>query len=341
MSVAARLRLLFAICLLLVTGCGAGAQTPHAPPPAPKPLHRGPLTDFVAAAGLRWMVVGRPAELAADPGLEKALSPLIPPVRLAAYARGTGVDLTHTPSALVAGFDYATLYMAETPGENLAVQQDFVARLVSGPVETTPHADLHFIQGVVGQTPETMVRIAGQLVAVSVGDPTPARVVEAYARGLLKRSPTALGGAALSTLPPDLGKAPLAFYAPGPFGHEWVGGAHGLLDAALAVAITAKPLPGGRLEADVVMSGDWGPDSTRRLMATWKDLAGSSTGKLLGFDAPASAPVVSTTRKLLELRVELELVPLVEGLHAAVEADVQDMLDIPPAVPSGRPPRKP
>ncbi len=290
------------------------------------------------------MVVGRPAELAADPELAKALSPLIPPVRLVAYAKGTGVDLTRTRSALVAGFDYSTLYMAETPGDNLAVQQAFVARLVSGPVETTPHADLHYVQGVIGTTPETLVRIAGQLVAVAVGDPTPARVVEAYAMGKLKRSPTAFHGAALSTLPAALGNAPLAFYAPGPFGNEWASGAHGLLDAALAVAITAKPLPDGELEADVVLSGDWtaeGSDSTRRLLATWEDLAGSSTGKLLGFDNPASAPVISTTPKLLELEVHLRLGPLVDGLHAAVAADVQQMLDISPRKPTGGPRNSP
>ncbi len=343
MSVAARFQLLFAICLLLVTGCGGTQAAPKAPRPPPPPLHHGPLTDFVAAAGLRWMVVGRPAELAADPDLVKALSPLIPAARLAGYARGTGIDLTRTPSALVAGSDYSTLYMAETAGDNSAVQQAFVERLVSGPVEKRPHPDLHFVQGVIGRTPETLVRLRGQLVAVAVGDPTPALVVEAYALERLKRSPAALRGAALSTLPSDPGDAPLVFYAPGPFGHEWVGGAHGLLDAALAVAISVKPLSGQRLQADVVLSGDWaseGPDSTSRLLATWEDLAHSSTGKLLGFNDPAAAPIISTTPKLLKLRVELRLGPLVSGLHAAVAADVAEMLDIPSA-PAGKPARQP
>lgn len=281
------------------------------------------------------MIVGHPSEIAAQPDLVKALSPLIPKARLAAYAQGTGVDLTHTESALVAGFDYSTLYMAQTTGNNTAVQKDFVERLVSGPVEKTPHPDLHFVQGVVGRTPETLVRIRGRLVAVSVGDPTPARVVEAYALGRLKRSPTALDGAALSTLPRKIEDAPLVFYAPGPFESEWVGGAHGLLGAALAVAISVKPLPHQRLRTQVVLSGDWasvGPDSTSRLLATWNDLAHSSTGRLLGLDDPAAAPVLSTTDKLLSLRVELRLAPLVSGLHAAVAADVQQMLDISPSL---------
>lgn len=337
---------LFHVWLLagLALGCGGTAgPAPEAPQPAPTPLHRGPLTDFVPAAGLRWMVVGRPAELAADPDLTKALAPLIGPARLAGYARGTGVDLTHTPSALVAGFDYSTLYMASTPGHNALVQGAFVARLVSGPVEKSRHPALHFVQGVIGRTPETLVRAEGQLVAVAVGDPTPARVVEAYALGRL-RSPTALRGAALSTLPGDLDKAPLRFYAPGPFTREWVGGAHGLLDAALAIAISVQPLPGKRLQATVVLAGDWaseGPDSTSRLLATWEDLAESSTGKLLGFNEPAAAAIISTTPKLLKLRVELKLEPLVNGLHAAVAADVQQMLDVPPRKPVTAPPHRP
>ncbi len=342
-----RVLLLLAACLLaaFAPGCGGGPRpAPAAPRPPPSPLHHGPLTDFVASAGLRWMVVGRPAELAADPGLEKALSPLISTARLLSYARGTGVDLTHTPSALVAGLDYSTLYMAATPGDNAVVQQAFVRRLVSGPVEKSPHRDLHFVQGVIGQTPETLVRIQHELVAVAVGDPTPARVVEGYALGRLRRSPTALRGAALSTLPKDLEEAPLRFYAPGPFKDEWVGGAHGLLGAALAVAIAIKPLPGGRLQAKLFLAGDWaseGPDTTRRLLDSWEDLAKSSTGRLLGFDNLAAAPIISSTPKLLELRVELRLAPLVDGLHAAVAADVQQMLDIPPPQPSKAAPASP
>lgn len=346
-------------CLLLVllSGCGGTPRaTARAPKPPPPPLHHGPLTDFVASAGLRWMIVGRPAALADNKAVAEALSPIIPPARLAAYAQGTGVDLTHTKSALVAGFDYSTLYMAETNGDNSVVQRAFETRLLRGAVDKKPHPDLDFVQGVVGRTPETLVRLRGQLVAVAVGDPTPTRVVEAYALKRLKRSPTALDGAALSTLPDKLAEAPIVFYAPGPFKSEWVGGAHGLLGAALAVAITVSPLPGKRVRARVVLSGDWkseGPDGPSRLLATWDDLAHSSTGKLLGLDDPAAAPVLSTSDKLLSLQVELRLAPLVDGLHAAVAADVQEMLDIssstkprgrsaaPPIAPSSTVPKPP
>jgi len=319
----------------VVAACHASPAPATAPAPtraAPGPLHRGPLLDYVPAAGLRWLVVGRPRELADTPGLVAALAPLLPPDRLDAFASVTGVDLRKTPSAVVAGFDYGTLYLAEPTGDSFLVEELFIRRLARGAIVKTPHPRLRRILGVVGQTPESLVSIRGEVVALAVGDITEARIVEAYARGKLQRSPTALRGAALSTLPATLEAAPLRFYAPGPFEGEWAGAAHGLLGAATAVGAAVVCHPPGRIELELVIAGDFSrtpADGAARLADAWVDLATSETGKLLGLDRAAAAPVVAAAADQLRLRVELGLEPVVAGLHAAVSADIWEVMGLP------------
>jgi hypothetical protein len=311
-------------------GCGGSATPKAQPKPSEAPrLHRGPLTDYVAAAGLRWMVLGRPAELAANPEFAGSVSSLFEARRLDAFAATTGVDLRRTPSALAAGFDYGTLYMAETPGNNAPVEELFMERLVRGASVERPHPDLHRVSGLVGNSPQTLIRIDGQLIAVAVGDPTPARVVEAFARRRLSRSPPALRGAALSTLPLALTREPVAFYAPGPFDSEWQAGARGLLAGTTAVGAAARPSSSRGLEVRVYLAGGWGDDANaqERLTLAWADLVTSPLGHLLGLDG-APVPLVEATAGLLSVQVELELEPLVRGLRAAVAADAREILDL-------------
>jgi hypothetical protein len=327
--------LLAAVSLLACAALGCGGTRPE-PRPRPAetpatPLHEGPLTDFVAAAGLRWMVVGRPAEIAGLSDLAPILGRIVPAERLDAYAHATGVDLRTTPSALVAGFDLATLYVGETTNTSV-VRRRFVERHVAGETVRVTHPRVELISGVVGQTPETLVVVRDRLVGVAVGDPTPARVVDAFARGRLRRSPRALEGSALSTLPSELAKAPLRFYAPGPFADEWQRGARGLLSSAFAVGCAAQPVGDGVIEAHLVLAGDLRatPDAKAAFAAAWEDLAQSSTGRLLGLHRPAGDPTVSEVGDTVRLRVRLELGPIVDGLRAATMADVWEILDLKP-----------
>jgi len=322
------LALAFAAFALL--GCAASPPARATPPPKPAPaLHQGPLSDYVAAAGLRWMVVGRPAEIANDKELSSALSPLLPAKRLDEYAKASGVDLRSLPEGLVAGFDFSTLYLAETR-DTAAVGRRFEARLVSGLDVRKPHPAVRVVSGVVGRTPETLVTVDGHIFALAVGDPTPARVVEAFARRKLERSPSALKGSALRTLPRTLDAAPVRFYAPGPFPDDWARGAHGIVGAAFAVGIAARPLGRGRIEVTLAVSGDFErtTDGVARLTASWNDLASSSTGRLLGLHRPAIEPVARDEGGVLLLRVGLDLAPMIAGLRAAVIADIWEILEL-------------
>lgn len=333
------IRRTFVVLAIVLSACGGASAPPRAKPaakPVPK-LHEGPLPDYVPAAGLRWMLVGKPRVIAADSGLAEPLELLLPERRLDAFAKSSGVDLRKAESALAAGFDFGNLYMVEAPGSVKAVQARFTERLISGAVTKRPHPELDWVTGIVGTTPETLVRVDDRFAVVAVGSPTPARVVELFALGRLKRSPNALRGSALKSLPTDeLERAPARFYAPGPFEGEWLRAAGGLLRAATALGIAAQPAGGGRIQFTVFIAGDFATkagDPAERLQHAWSDVAESGIGKLLGFNEPTSGPTVSGTPDLLRLEVELAAKPLATGLRAAVMAEVWEIFDLRPKNP--------
>lgn len=329
------MRLVAAFCLglALATGCGGSSTTPPAKPaPAPAPpLHDGPLTDYVPSAGLRWMVLGRPKELASDATLSPAIALLLPSERLDAFSKSSGVDLRKLESGLIAGFDHATLYVADARTGSTLAEERFAERLLAGTRVARPHPRIHRLTGVVGQTPETLVRIDERLIAVSVGSALPARIVQLYALGKLTKSPSALRGSALATLPvKELESSPMRFYAPGPFTGEWTQGARGLLGTATAVGIAVRPASGGRLAILLVISGSFGDgDTATRVGEAWTDLSQSGLGKLLGLDQ-AEAPRVVGTPDSVRVSVEVEALPLARGLRAAVMAEVWEFLDLAP-----------
>jgi hypothetical protein len=322
--------------VIIALGCSKGTETAPARAPQRAAVHRGPLTDFVPAAGLRWLIVGQPHEIARNPWLKEALGSLLPEARLTAYSRATGVDLRALPSGLIAGFDFGTLYMAELRSGEAEISRQFEERLIGGAAVRSPHPELRVVQGVVGQTPETLILVRGQLVAVAVGDPTPVRAVEGFATRRLKRSPPALHGSALKTLPAELNRAPIRFFAPGPFEGEWSRAGRGLLGSALALGIAARPGAQDQISVDLVLSGefrDLGPQAKERLLGAFEDLAQSSLGHLLGLNEPLAPPIVSATDQQLRLQVQLPFKSMVRGLRAAVIADVWEILDIPKPVP--------
>ncbi len=294
------------------------------PSSPPRPLPDVAPTSLVPSAGLQWMAVAHLSELAHTKALGPELSLLFPAARLDAFKRSSGVDLRAAPVALAAGFPYGTLFVVETPADNAPIEAKFAERLVEGVHREAPRKDLHVVSGVAGATPETLVRLDGRFVAVAVGDPALARAVEFFALGRL-RAPSALKGAALAGMPPTLEGAPVCFYAPGPFTDEWASGARGLLGATVGVGIGIWP-DGKALHVRAMLTGDWSDEDGARLGAAWGDLAESSMGRLFGLDQPSAPPEVSVSPHLLTLDMHLQASPLATGLHAAVAADVWEIL---------------
>ena len=207
-----------------------------------------------------------------------------------------------------------------------------------------PHPGLTRITGVIGQTPETLLTVDDRLLAISVGDPVPAKIAEAYAAERLKHSPPALRGAALSTLPELASSNVAVLFAPGPFADEWQRAAGGLLQSTVAIAITAQPIGQRQSCHDrCTLRGAWqdsAEDAARRLSAAWSTFARSSAGRLFELNEVAE---VSASPDLLRLHVELELAALVRGLRASVLADLSQILNLPPKAPksSDEKPRAP
>src|SRR6187402_2260557 len=81
----------FVCCLLALSAAACGAGVAEAPPTTVPALLRGALTDYVPAAGLRWMIAGSPAQLAREPALAPLRARWITEDRRRAFATSTGV----------------------------------------------------------------------------------------------------------------------------------------------------------------------------------------------------------------------------------------------------------
>jgi hypothetical protein len=313
---------------LLVTSLTSCSETAHSQLAAPQaaPLCHGDITDFVPAAGLRWLVVGSPRELARKSALEPLLRRWVDSGRLAAYATATGIDLLRTERALAAGFDTGTLYIADASGWVEPPERLFTERLAGSERSRHPHPQLWHVSGLVGSEPHALVRVGDDLVAVAVDDLALVRAVELRALCRLQRVPRAFDGASLSRLPLEA-RSPLelAVYLVGPLDAEWTDGG-GLLAGAEALAVTLSLLE-TELDVELVLAGRWQLGDEQRFGDVWRAFAASSLGRRLGVDHPVSAPEAHGSETLLTLRTRLEAGAFVSGFTALMLGNLSDLLD--------------
>jgi hypothetical protein len=316
--------------------CRGPAPPRAADPVEAAPLHRGPLTDYVAAAELEWLLVVDLPALRADPAGRQVLTTFVSAESADAYARATGLDLRKAGTVLVARYPLATVYLVETD-EGATIEERFAERVEEPPEARRPHPQIQSLLGVRAGYPRMLVSVRGHFVAFAVGDPTPARIAELYARGRITRATPALRGAALRDVASVVSRAPVRFYAPGPFEGAWHRGARGLLGGATALAASAE-LSGEALEVRVLLFGAWDPiEDIPRAEEAWQDLAGSAFGALVGAEELARPPRVQVHGERLELVVALRIRPLLQGLRAAVAAELREILEPPGGAPAGLP----
>jgi hypothetical protein len=320
------------LAVVAATACAAPAPAAHpAPEPEPPPLHHGPVTDYAPSAGLRWLVVVEPDTLFEQPELRQAVARLLTDDRLDDFGKASGVDPRSTSELLVAGYALGALYVVRARDRALQAAERFAARSVHGVARAEPHPDLARIDGVIGTTPQSFVRIGSDTFAVSIENPLLARTAEGFALGRFEKSPSVLRGAALSHVVDRVPPAPVRFYAPGPFTGEWARAASGVLEATLAVAMTISFERRDALRARLVLAGDFGEPAEARgaltpVLAAWERARASSLGRLLGVDQPLEGPRAGIEDGLLTFDVVLALDPLVSGLYAAVAGNVDDIM---------------
>ncbi len=336
--------------LALSIACGT-KDPPKAPAPDAPKTHLSPVEDLVPAAGLSWLVLARPREIAAHADMIVALHYFVSEERLNRFAVANGgVDLRSIDELAIAKYPDTTLYLARTHLDPARVESAFATHLGS-------------IEGRVidrkGGRDEQIVRAWGQAsdgreqlaifgidaVGLEQGKFGPLRAAELFADRRLKRASPALRAAPLSRAATLIKDAPLRAFAAGPFEGEWSKGFAGLLAATTAVGIavrlptpTPTPMPNPTptptptsvpLSFTLTLLGAWGADASaasERLLAVYGTLSSNPLGHLCGLDRPLTPPRARTEPDALILDVTLDALALARGLHLALDAQVDEIM---------------
>ncbi|XYH99060.1 hypothetical protein ACMHYB_04645 [Sorangium sp. So ce1128] len=316
--------------------CGGAPRPPARPAPPLPPLGTADLTRLLPQAGLRWLVLARPREIAAVPWLIPSIGLVAPEENLARHARATGVDLRQVREAAIASYAGAAgevrFYVARHSGDPRAIERLFRRRLTGKERRALDRPDVVRVTGDIGRAPHALVLLGPDVVGVQEGGSPlrgPARVASLYALGRLKRSPTALSGGPLAALAARFGPAPVRAFAPGPFDGELARGARGLLAGATAVGAAARPSAREGIALAIAVSGDFstsGEAASEELLLAWNELAQGSFGHLLGLDAPVEPPLATHAPDAVAVAVELSPQALARGLAAATGERIEEML---------------
>lgn len=329
---------------LAVTALGCGGPNPKPPPlPPPKPPEPdraiGPLSGLLTGAGLQWLVLVKPARLAAIEWLQQPLGRILKRERLALLARTTGIDVRRCAELTLAGYqDDVVAYLVRHRSDQTLVERRFRERLTSDVQRAEIDRQLLGLWGNIGTKPHGFAALGPDVAAFQYGGDKkrgPARIALLYAQGKLKKVPTALGGRWLGAAHRALGDAPAKLLLPGPFEDEMAAGLRGLLGGATALGAALTPTRSNSLRFDAVLTGSWPMDAPRGerpldyLRAAWLDLEKSDLGHLLHLHEPLSEPLLSAGAHDLGVAVELDAAKLFDGLAAATLDDVREFMRAP------------
>jgi len=330
---------LAALVSAVALGCGASP-----PPPNPTSVEeRLPplanterLTDLLPLAGLAWILVGRPREIASIPWLIPSIGRVVPEENLNRFAGATGMDLRQIPEAVVAGYQgpegESTVYLVRHRSDPRAIERLFRQRLTSDLRRVVERPDLIRLSGKIGRQKSVMVLIGREIIAVQHGGSMrrgPARIAALYAADKLHKSPTVLSQEPLRGLYARFGDAPARAMALGPFEGELARGARGLLAGATAIGAAARPSARERVALAIAIAGDFstsGEAASEELKRAWGELAEGSFGHLLGLDQPVEAPLLTHSPDAVALAVELDPDKLAIGLSRATKSRIDEIM---------------
>lgn len=253
-------------------GCSSsqGAHQPsHAatttPPTAPASAEPGPLprsADYVIAAGLKWLVVLDVVPLLTQLG--RVGHTWLPQANVDAFERSLGLRLSELHDVSIAGFDYSTLFVVRGKLDTRQARDKFTSRVAFEPVvRTIGYQTLY--TSTFGEDVAHFA-VADETTALwSAGDPTPIKAALLVAQGELRRSPSALRGAALELLPPACALGHAVVFVPGPIAlpADTDRDASLVLDATLALSVRAT-IESDTLVVALCWLGDWHNDGVAR-----------------------------------------------------------------------------
>lgn len=352
----------FVVALPVALGLGACGPRAPATPPAPPPteLHFTHACDLApAAGGLAWLVEAKPRAIADVPDLIPAIATVVPEARFSAFAGAHGgIDLRRIDDLCLVRYRDTTLTIAKTAIDPARVTKAYAERTTTDLLRTNLVANPPVIRlaptapGATSGTREreqlVLIGSSGILLeedaassvrsearpATESGAPmkaTPSRAAEAFLVGKLKRAAPALRGAALASTAALLEDAPLRAFLPGPFDAETGKALGGLLRAATAVGLSVR-YEGAptKLRVRLVLTGAWGDDgaaAAERLAAAVHVLSESPAGRLFGIDHPLEGPTTRALADALVLDAVIDATPLARGVHDALDADVNEIME--------------
>jgi len=324
--------------LAALAACAQVRPAPVAAAPTPSPLHLAPLSDLVAAAGLRWIADVRPRRLLADPSLIAPIAAVLPEADLEAMARARGgVDLRAADELVVAGYDGATLFLVHQVVDPARLEAAFAGRVAEVEGRAVDHGGddprgvMVRVWGGLGKAHEALVVFGREAAGLSVGGDGPLKAAELFAEARLRRARPAWQAPPLDQVAGLLGEAPIRAAVAGPFRGEWSTGLGGLLGSATGGGVALRP-EGESVRVKVVLTGAWGdraPEAVARLRATFDLLVASGLGRLLGLDRPASPPTFSATPESVALEVRFVVAPLLRGLADATRSQLEAIMRAP------------
>jgi hypothetical protein len=316
---------------LVATAC-AGVGRKGAPPASPAPAFGfDAIVDLVPAAGLVWLVEGRPRELCESTKLWPAIATMASDERAAALARHyCGIDLRRADQLAVARFPDATLGLARVPVEAAGVEAAFEARGQLG--NLTVERGITRFQTTLGGEPARVAVFGQNGAAVERGQPGPLQTAVYFAERKLKRALPALKAEPLAGAAERLGDAALRAFAPGPFEETWAAGLGGLLRATTALAAALRPVdtkPGAAVGLTLLLMGAWAADAPaaeERLGAAFHVLSEEPLGRLTGVNRPIEAARTSSDSNAVRLDVVLDFAAIARGLRDATDATVAEIM---------------
>ena len=293
---------------------------------------------LVPLPGLHWLVVARPKEIAAIAWLQPSIAMLLDNERLDRSAVSTGFDLRKLSEAVWAAYrteddaEDASLQLVRHTGDSLAIERLFHDRLSSDITRSVDDPRVIRVSGRIGKTVHAFAATGKDVVCFQQDgslDRGPCRVSALLALGKLKRIKPVFADEALRILGKRFEAAPLRIFAPGPFEGDLARGVRGLLAASTAVGAAFRPSPREGLLLEIAMTGDFstsGLEASRKLAASWDDLAARPLGHLLGLDAPLAPAVPTYTREVVALNVELDPRKLAKGLADATSNQIREIM---------------